>query len=163
MDRLVVATPGELAQFWNAVPPAEARTWCQEALRRRRIVEVKVEDEVDGAPRAAFASADWAERLERCTEPPPGIRLLSPFDPVIRDRRRLLRRFGFEHHFEGFVPKAKRRWGYYVLPLLEGDRFVGRIDPKLHRDRSVLEVKSVYWEPAFQPTRDSRITSMALA
>jgi hypothetical protein len=80
------------------------------------------------------------------------MRLLSPFDPVLRDRRRALRLFSFDYRFEAFVPEAKRRFGYYVLPILEGDRFVGRLDPKLHRDFGELRVRRLWWEPAVRVT-----------
>ena len=81
------------------------------------------------------------------------MRLISPFDPVIRDRKRALRLFGFDYAFEAFVPAPKRRFGYYVLPLLEGDRLVGRIDPKFERGRGELDVRRVWWEPGVRPTR----------
>jgi uncharacterized protein YcaQ len=153
MERLEIATPGEIAHFWDAVTPADATLWCRAAERTGRIVAVEVEDELGAKPRRAFARPDWQRRAARAPAPPSGLRLLSPFDPVIRDRRRLLRRFGFDYHFEAFVPPAKRKWGYYVMPVLDGDRFVARVDPKLHRDRETLELKSVYWEPGIRPTR----------
>jgi uncharacterized protein YcaQ len=79
--------------------------------------------------------------------------VLSPFEPTIRDRDRTWRLFGYDYRVECFVPAAKRRYGYYVLPLLEGERLVGRVDPKLHRDRRVLEVRGPWWEPGVDPTR----------
>lgn len=153
IDRLSVATAGEIASFFDAIPPKEAAAWCRDALRRGEIVDVEVEDAGDGRRRAAFAVPDWESRLARCPDPPTALRLLGPFDPVIRDRRRLERRFGFAYRFEAFVPAPKREYGYYVLPILEGDRFVGRLDPKLHRDRDTLEVRSLYWEPGIRPSR----------
>ena len=81
------------------------------------------------------------------------MRLLNPFDPAIRDRKRALRLFGFDYTFEAFVPEKKRRFGYYVLPLLEGERLVGRLDPKHHRDRGELEVRRIWWEKGIKPTR----------
>ncbi len=156
MQRLAVATPGELADFWKTIGPAEAKAWCQRAERAGRIVPVEIEDAADGRARAAYAAADWQERLARAPEPPSALRLLGPFDPVIRDRRRLQRRFGFEYSFEAFVPSKKRIWGYYVLPILEGDRFVGRLDPKLHRDEQRLEVKRLDWESGVRDTRKRR-------
>lgn len=146
LDRMVLATSGELSQFWQAVPPADAAAWCARAERDGRIVAVEVADEEDGRRRRAFALADWERKLSRASAAPEGIRLLCPFDPVVRDRRRLLRRFGFDYRFEAFVPAPKRRWGYYVLALLEGDRMIGRIDPKLHRDAAELEIRRVFWE-----------------
>jgi uncharacterized protein YcaQ len=80
------------------------------------------------------------------------MRFLSPFDPVVRDRARCLRRFGFDYRFEAYVPVPKRVFGYYVLPILEGLRIVGRLDLKLHRDRALLEVKGLWWEPGIKAT-----------
>jgi uncharacterized protein YcaQ len=152
MERLVVATPAELAAFFDAVSLAQARAWCRSAERRGRIVRVLVADEGTGRRRAAHALPDWETRLARSPDPPEAPRLLSPFDPVIRDRQRLLRRFGFDYRFEAFVPPARRRWGYYVLPILEGDRFAGRLDAKLHRDRDSLEVRRLDLEPGVRLT-----------
>jgi len=152
MDRLVVATPGEVAGFWKDVKPAEAARWCEQAERSGDLVRLQIEPAAGGPPRPALALPDWEKRLARAPAPPRGLRLLSPFDPVIRDRRRLAQRFGFDYRFEAFVPAKKRIWGYYVLPILEGDRFVGRLDPKLHRDRQNLEVKSLHWEPGVRET-----------
>jgi uncharacterized protein YcaQ len=153
IERLVVASSGEIAEFFAAVTPREAAAWCRKAEGQGKIVAVEVEDARGGRRRAGYALPDWQSRLARCPAAPAGLRLLSPFDPVIRDRRRLERRFGFEYRFEAFVPSARRKWGYYVLPILEGDRFVGRLDPKLHRDRETLEVRHLYWEPGIRPTR----------
>jgi hypothetical protein len=75
------------------------------------------------------------------------LRILNPFDPVIRDRNRLARLFGFEYRVEMFVPAAKRVWGYYVFPILEGDRFVGRIEIKADRKASFLNVIGFWPEP----------------
>ena len=152
MDRLVVAAPGEVSDFWKDVSRAEATNWCGRAERKGELVRVQIEAAGAGPTRTGFALPDWEKRLSRAPAPPGGLRLLSPFDPVIRDRRRLERRFGFDYRFEAFVPAKKRVWGYYVLPILEADRFVGRLDPKLHRDRQSLEVKSLHWEPGIRET-----------
>ena len=81
------------------------------------------------------------------TAPPPArLRLLSPFDPLLRDRARAERLFGFTYRIEVFVPEAKRQYGYYVFPLMEGERLVGRIDLKHERNRGELLVKGLWWE-----------------
>ena len=80
-------------------------------------------------------------------EPPRRLRVLSPFDPLIRDRKRCARLFGFHYRIEVFVPAAKRRYGYYVFPLLEGDRLIGRLDMKHDRDSGALTVKGLWLEP----------------
>jgi uncharacterized protein YcaQ len=72
---------------------------------------------------------------------------LSPFDRLIYDRDRAEALFGFHYRLEMFVPKAKRQYGYYVLPILRGDRVIGRIEPIVDRKAGVLRVKGVWWEP----------------
>lgn len=153
LDRLVVATPNELAAYFGGVSLQEARTWGTKAIKCGEACEVSIESADGSAPKRGLALLDWKKRAARLTDAPQRIRLLSPFDPVIRDRKRLLRYFNFDYRFEGFVPAAKRQYGYYVLPILEGDRFVGRLDPKLHRDRSELEIKGLWWEPKIKPTK----------
>jgi uncharacterized protein YcaQ len=81
------------------------------------------------------------------------IRVLSPFDPILRDRNRALRLFNFDYRFEAFVPAPKRKFGYYVMPLLQGERLVGRVNPKFHRDRGELVIDGVWWEKGIKPTR----------
>jgi uncharacterized protein len=154
LERLVLATPKELAEFWEAVEVAQAKLWCERAAREGRVVHVLVEShDATQKARPAYALPDWERRLHRLPEPPPRTRLLSPFDPVLRDRARAQRLFGFDYRFEAFVPGPARRFGYYVLPVLEGERLVGRIDPKLLRGEGVLEVRRVFWEPGVRPTR----------
>ncbi|MEZ5989695.1 MAG: crosslink repair DNA glycosylase YcaQ family protein [Planctomycetota bacterium] len=152
LERLGTATTGELCRYFRNVSPAEAKAWAERAVADGRAVELPVRDEGEDAKvRRLLAVPDWRRRLARarrrlarpCNR---GLRLLSPFDPVVRDRDRLLRLFGFDYRFEAFVPAPRRRWGYYVLPLLRGDRFVGRLDAKLHRDRRALERRGLWWE-----------------
>jgi uncharacterized protein YcaQ len=71
---------------------------------------------------------------------------LSPFDPLIRDRKRNLAFWDFDFKIEIYVPKEKRKYGYFVLPILHGDDLVGRIDPVFDRKTGVLEVQGVWWE-----------------
>jgi uncharacterized protein YcaQ len=72
---------------------------------------------------------------------------LSPFDRLIHDRQRLLDLFDFDYRLEIYVPPAKRRWGYYVLPVLDGDKFIGRFDAKADRESSTLRVPAIHMEP----------------
>jgi uncharacterized protein YcaQ len=153
LERLGVATPTPRAAFWRAIPLAEARAWCAAEVRAGRLLPVRVEGEGDVRPQMAYAPPDWEARLAALPEAPETMRLLCPFDPVLRDRDRALRLFGFDYRFEAFVPQAERKYGYYVLPILEGEHLVGRVDPKLHRERRTLEVRAVWWEPAFAKSR----------
>ena len=152
-ERLVVFTPKELAEFFASIEIAEAKAWCERAAKAGRIAPVSVEDASGGKSQPAFALHDWSARLKAAPEPPQGLRLLAPFDPVLRDRARCLRRFGFDYRFEAFVPEPKRIYGYFVLPILEGERFIGRLDAKTHRDRGLLEVRGLWWEKGIKPTK----------
>ena len=148
-----LAEPEPAAHFWDGVGVEEAKAWCAKALGEGRITPVQVEGANAPESRPAFVLADWKKRLQGLPEPPARLRLLSPFDPVIRDRTRALRRFGFDYRFEAFVPEPKRIHGYYVLPILEGDRFTGRADAKFHRGEGVLELKRVWWEAGVRVTK----------
>jgi len=80
-----------------------------------------------------------------------GAVFLAPLDPLAWDRDLLLRLWGFDYRWEVYVPAAKRRWGYYVLPLLYGDRFVGRIEPRIDRKTGMLRILGLWWEDGFEP------------
>ncbi len=84
----------------------------------------------------SFESGDWGPRLS----------LLSPFDNVLANRGAVKELFDFEYAHENYTPAARRKYGTYVMPILAGDRFLGRIDPRLDRERGVLRVNSVHAE-----------------
>jgi uncharacterized protein YcaQ len=79
------------------------------------------------------------------------VTFLSPFDRLIHDRDRAEALWGFRYRLEMYVPKAKREYGYYVLPILRGDRLVGRIEPVFDRKSGVLRVQNVWWEDGQRP------------
>jgi uncharacterized protein YcaQ len=81
----------------------------------------------------------------------PGAAFLAPLDPLAWDRDLLLRLWGLDYKWEVYTPIDKRRYGYYVLPLLYGDRFVGRIEPRIDRRAGTLRVLGVWWEEGFDP------------
>ncbi len=105
-----------------------------------------VTTEVEGTRGTWYATS---EALEGAAELEPGRRTvaLSPFDNVLCDRSRCAELFGFDHRLEIYTPPEKRRWGYYVLPILHGERFVARADLKLDKDAGVLRVLSLHDEP----------------
>ncbi|HEY9037613.1 MAG TPA: crosslink repair DNA glycosylase YcaQ family protein [Roseovarius sp.] len=142
LDRLGTASCGEVQRFWGAMDATEARGW----MARRTPQQVRVTD-ADGQVRTVLAAPDLDARLAALTAPAGRLRILNPFDPAIRDRARLRRLFGFEYVNEMFVPAGRRRWGYYVYPLLEGDRFVGRIELKADRAQGWLRVSGFWPEP----------------
>ena len=98
---------------------------------------------------------DQAEREISLGEPPagsrPGVALIGALDPLAWDRDLLRSLYGFDYLWEVYVPAAKRRWGYYVLPILFGDRLVGRIEPRIERASDTLRVAGIWWEEGFDP------------
>ncbi|MCZ4280707.1 winged helix DNA-binding domain-containing protein [Kiloniella laminariae] len=144
LDRLGYATAGELAAFWDGISPAEAKSWCLSHLGKD-LVEVEVAAADGSRPRRVFAYGDIEQQLEELAPAPGRVRVLSPFDPLIRDRKRMERLFDYHYRIEVFVPEAKRQYGYYVFPLLEGEKLIGRIDMK--RQDGVLVVKGLWLEP----------------
>ncbi len=145
LDRLGFATSGELAAFWDTVSAAEAKDWCAAAQKSGEIEEIEISC-ADGRTRKVLSRPGLVEEARELPAPPGRIRVLSPFDPMLRDRNRAERLFGFHYRIEVFVPAPKRTYGYYVFPLLEGDRLIGRIDMKAHRDCGELRVQSVWPE-----------------
>lgn len=147
LDRLGFATGGELAAFFDIATRDEARHWCTGALSTGRVVEVEVEM-ADGSRRRSLSTPATLDRLPALPRPSPRVRLLSPFDPALRDRARAERLFGFRYRIEIFVPAARRRYGYYVFPVLQGDRLIGRLDAK--RDAGILSVRAFWPEPGLR-------------
>jgi uncharacterized protein YcaQ len=95
-----------------------------------------------------------AERILSGGLLPSSTTLLSPFDPVVWDRARASELFGFEYRIEVYTPAARRRYGYYSLPILHRGALVGRLDAKAHRKRGVFEVKTLHLEPGVLVTED---------
>ncbi len=122
----------------------------EELIERGDIVAVDVE----GLRGKRYAIREEVGLLEAPPdEVPPSVAFLSPFDALIWDRPLLQGLFGFEYVWELFHPPAKRRWGWYVLPILFRDRFVGRIEPRIDRENARVEVLNVWWEEGFAPKR----------
>lgn len=157
LERLGFATHGEIAAFWDLVSPDEARAWV--LANRDRLDEVLITPADGGKPRASYALAGSAEPFAALPTPPSRLRVLSPFDPLLRDRNRAERLFGFSYRIEVFVPAHKRTFGYYVFPLLEGDRLVGRIDMKAERRDGTLDVRRLWLEPGVRAA-NGRLASL---
>lgn len=152
LTRLGFATSGEIAAFWDQITPQEAKAWVERALTDGRIEEIDIEG-VDGKLRKSVAWPGAIAEAAALPPPPARVRILSPFDPALRDRKRADRLFGFFYRIEIFVPEAKRQYGYYVFPILEGDRLIGRIDMKADRNGDTLAVSKLWLEPGARPSK----------
>ncbi|UNK42244.1 winged helix-turn-helix domain-containing protein [Luteimonas sp. S4-F44] len=165
LRRLGFATPGEISAFFDLVSPQEARDWI--ACHRDALCEVSLVSSDGERVRSSYAFADIATDLQDVPEPSTRVRVLSPFDPLLRDRKRTERLFGFHYRIEVFVPESKRQYGYYVFPLLEGDRLIGRIDMKAERKGSTLDVRRLWLEPGIRASAgrldklDAELTRLA--
>ena len=132
----------DLAERWY--PEAESMPWpeAERLLAEKRFRALGVR----------FEKGEWQAHPEAEDGPiAKRVTFLSPFDRLIHDRDRAEALWDFHYRLEMYVPKAKRQYGYYVLPILRGDRLIGRIDPVLDRKTGVLKVNSVHWEAGVKP------------
>jgi uncharacterized protein len=132
----------DLAERWY--PEAESIPWpeAKQLLAEKSFRALGVR----------FENGDWQAHPDAEDGPvPKRVTFLSPFDRLIHDRDRAEALWGFRYRLEMYVPKPKREYGYYVLPILQGDRLIGRIDPVLDRKTGVLHIKGIWWEPGVKP------------
>lgn len=153
---LGIARPVDIRQYFLRGQYAGLPKVLRALTDRGRIVPVQVE----GATRAEawYVHADAWEELEaiRAGEWHGRTALLSPFDNLISDRRLTQRLWDFDFRNEMYIPKAKRDFGYYLLPILHEDRLVGRISPRVERKRGTLVVEGVFLEAGVKPTESLR-------
>jgi uncharacterized protein len=135
--------------FARIANPDVRRALQKELVELGSLVAVQIDD-LRGR---RFVVADEVGLLEAPPEPPPSVAFVAPFDSLLWDTALLASVFDFEFVWEGFFKAEKRRWGYYVLPILFRDRLVGRIEPRIDRDRGCVEVLGLWWEDGFAPRR----------
>ncbi len=126
--------------YMDAPRKSSMRSLIEGRVRRKELVRIEVED--------AGKTEHWAlpETLETPASPDEGlVHILSPFDPLIIQRKRLKFFFGYDHVFEAYVPKPKRKFGYFALPVLVGDEVVAAIDLKTDREKAKLLVQKWTW------------------
>jgi uncharacterized protein YcaQ len=154
------------AEIWMSTAPGVSKAGGP-GFTRQELHQELVDDgclapiQVEGVRGERFVVATELPILEQAAaevaaSAPPngtasGVAFLAPLDPLAWDRQFLRGLFGFDYLWEVYVPAAKRRWGYYVLPLLFGDRFVGRIEPRIERRTGTLRVLGLWWEDGFDP------------
>lgn len=132
------------------------------AERARRTAELVEQGllnaaEVEGIKGVRYFLTDERKLLDGSAEGhaigDPGVAFIAPLDPLLWDRRSLREVWNFDYVWEVYVPQPKRRWGYYVLPILFGDRLVGRLEPRLDRAERTLRIIGIWWEDGFSPRR----------
>jgi uncharacterized protein YcaQ len=152
----LLGASGGQAEIWLGT----AATAKDRYRRRDELIEagtlVPVEVEGIRGPRyvlgAEVAVLEDATRAVDAGEPAgDGVAFLAPLDPLVWDRDLLRSLFDFDYVWEVYVPAAKRRWGYYVLPILFGDRLVGRIEPRIERATGALRILGLWWQDGFDP------------
>ena len=178
-DLLAQREPPEVARRWRLLsrfratgltsPSAQAEVMYSagSAAERRAMTAALVEDgtlteaTVEGVKGARYLLTAELPLLEAAGAEvaagqslPPAVSFLAPLDPLMWDRRQLRELWDFDYLWEVYVPERKRRWGYYVLPILFGDRLVGRIEPRVDRKQGLLRVIGLWWEGGFVPRRE---------
>lgn len=141
---LGVAPAAWFADYFR-LKKADTAKALEALIREGRIAAVTVEDQAE----PYYVHHDFLPVLEQIAAGavvPERTVLLSPFDPVVWDRKRLLALFGMDYKIEVYTPAAKRKYGYFTLPILYGNRIVGRLDPKAHRAQGRFEVRALHLE-----------------
>jgi uncharacterized protein YcaQ len=129
--------------------PVQYRPGILALAQTGRITELRIEENGRFWPGPWYIHQDDLPLLQslETDEWQPHTTLLSPFDTLIHDRQRTEQLFNFHYRMEIYVPKAERQYGYFVLPILHGDRLIGRLDPEMDRRRHLLTINAVYAEP----------------
>ena len=138
-------------------PHVDPEALAEEGL----LLRARVEDWKD----PVYIHPEHAELARQASEgrlAPTLTTILSPFDPVVWDRRRALELFGFDYRLECYTPAPKRRYGYFTLPILRRGALIGRIDAKAHRRAGVFEVKAALFEPGLRAS-DALVRDVAAA
>ena len=151
----LLGTGGAGGTFDRIAPPKSTPERVGRNELRAELVELGalVPVDVEGVRGKRLVLAEELALLQAPPEPAPSVAFIAPFDSLLWDTALLSSLFAFDYVWEGFFQPAKRRWGYYVLPIVFGDRFVGRIEPRIDRDRARVEVLDVWWEDGFVPRR----------
>jgi uncharacterized protein YcaQ len=143
----LLGSGGAGGTFDRIAVPAERNQIRKELIEVGALVPVDVE----GLRGRRLVLAEELALLQAPPEPTRSVAFIAPFDSLLWDTALLASLFDYDYVWEGFFKPEKRRWGYYVLPIIFGDRFVGRIEPRIDHGR--VEVLNVWWEDGFAPRR----------
>jgi uncharacterized protein YcaQ len=143
-DGLALQTKGRRELHAGLVADGSIVPVTVDGLRGARHVPVDALVELDQAERE-IATGSSPGGVE------PAVAFLGALDPLVWDRDLLRSLYDFDYVWEVYVPAPKRRWGYYVLPIVFGDRLVGRIEPRIERKTGELRIAGLWWEDGFEP------------
>lgn len=152
---------GSVGMLWEK----EGGAWLghflsDKGLRLKVLAELVTEGEIDPIQIEGIRENFYIRRedlhLLKAEEKPSAdeMRFLAPLDNLLWDRTLIETLFDFKYTWEVYVPQAKRKYGYYVLPVLYGNQLVGRFEPEKHRNAEALQIKNWWWEPGVEMTHD---------
>lgn len=150
---------GGQAELWLGTGPVRPDPKHPDQPTRTELRDQLVSDgvlvavEVEGLRVPRFVLREELELLAAPPDPPASVAFLAPLDPLVWDRALLGSLFEFDYIWEVYMPQPKRRWGYYVLPILFRDRLIGRIEPRIDRRNGAVQVIGLWWEEGFAPRR----------
>ena len=159
-DWLVKRRIASVGLLWNR----SSDTWLGTGLKKqdRSAALSRLEDrgeissvEVEGPDEIFYLPAAEQSRLEeKPTDPPGEAAFLAPLDNLLWDRVQISRLFDFDYKWEVYTPVEQQRYGYYILPVLYGDRFIARCEPVMDRKTGTLRIKNWWWEPRVEITAE---------
>ena len=155
MKRIGICTPGQLRDYAR-MKVGESRSHLRALTDEGVFVEVSCVT-ASGDTERFIVHRDSLDTLERAADgglTPGATTFLTPFDSLLWAPGRDVQLWGFEQRLEAYVPAPKRRWGYFCLPILHGDRLVGRFDPKLERATGTLRLRALHLEPGIEPDEE---------
>jgi uncharacterized protein len=146
---------GAAGTFDRIAPPRSTPERVGRNTLREELVELGaiVPVDVEGVRGKRFVLAEELSLLQAPPEPAPSVAFVAPFDSLLWDSALVASLFDFEYVWEGFFPPAKRRWGWYVLPIVFRDRLVGRIEPRIDAAGGSVQMLAIWWEDGFEPRR----------
>lgn len=149
---------GKSGDAWLGIPGIKSKertAVLTRLLEQGKVVEVRVE----GIGPPFYMRSEDKPRLSQTLDsdsPSPRATVMAPLDNLLWDRRLAKELFDFDYVWEVYKPVAERRWGYYVLPILYGDRFVARFEPGRDKESGALMIKNWWWESGIIPSKRMR-------
>jgi len=147
LQRLGFASATDIQKFHDALTLTEVKRWLVRESSRIESISLQTSQ---GDNVSLYAFKDIFRLVQSLPEPAQRLRIVSPFDPIARDRIRLQQLFGMDYRIEIYTPAAKRKYGYYVYPILEADRFTARIDVRANKANNTLDIRAWWLEPGIR-------------